>query len=678
MLNLKNFALRVQPSSGKTKHLKQIRLIAIFTLLVLPFTTNAQYCASNATSTADSKCDLVVLNGDSQNINNNTAGPCQTYSNHTGLLPADLTQNSGYTVSLTNGTCGGNYTRYANAWIDWNQDGDFADAGEMLGAGTAGNATAGFVHNINFTVPAGALLGNTTMRVIVKESVNAADPCAIYTWGETEDYTVTILADAPMTYVSSAASTASTADVENCATNAEIIGIQVVTTGSANPLDITQLRLRTDGSTDPVNDIANVKVYYTGTNATFSTANYFGAAAPAAPGTNVNVNGTQTLATGTNYFWVVYDVNVAATVGNFLDAKAQRITVGASNHNPASPTPAGNREIIDCARACPTNAVILDEQFEVGPIVGWIPGTTYGSTWNGMVLSGALNGWFNLVNGLSNVDVLDRYVDGLYVGCNVTVSYWARKSYGVTNVEFNMIDDNGVVLATNYQADLSATYTQYTHTFAATTPGMRFVLHFFSTGASGIDVAMEDLLITQCCDMPVGLPVEMNGFEAQCNEDNIEINWTTISENNNDYFTIERSRDGSNFESAAIIDGNGNSTSTKEYNWIDTNPYSGQAYYRLSQTDFGGTTEFFETKSVNCLENSEISIYPNPFKDQLNIRSQLSGTITLTDLTGKVVLEQRIDAGDTNIEIADLASGSYIANVSLANGDTQDLKLVKL
>jgi len=655
---------------------KPNKFYSLFLILFISNVSIGQYCSSNATSTADSKCDLVVLNGDSQNINNNTAGPCQTYTDHTGLAPADLTQTMGYTLSLTNGTCGGNYTRYGNAWIDWNQDDDFDDAGEMLGAGTAGNNTNGFVHVINFTVPAGAALGNTRMRIIVKEGTATAQ-CGTYTYGETEDYTVTILADAPMTYVSSTTTTASTADVENCATNAGIIGIQVETAGSGNPLDITQLKVKTDGSTDPVNDILNMHVYYSGTNPVFSTATYFGTAAPAAPGTSININGTQTLSAGTNYFWVVYDVNNYATVGNFLDAQSEQITIDGSDYLPSSPSPAGNREIIDCGRACPTSAAILDEQFETNPVVGWIPGTTYGSTFNGYVLSGALHGWFNLVNGLSNVDVYDRHVDGLYVGCNTTVSYWARKTYGVTSVEFNMLDDNGAILAQNIQADLSATYTLYTHTFAATTPGMRFIIHFNSVGGSGIDVAIEDQLITQCCDMPVNLPVELAEFSAECNNDQVDLNWSTVSEDNNDYFTIEKGRNGVQFETADKVSGNENSTIQSNYTWTDENPFSGLTYYRLSQTDFDGTTEILETRSVNCSQSENILVYPNPFENHFTLTSQYNGKISLMDLSGKMILEQLIDAGTTKLSTTSLASGSYITRVVLANGEMEDFKLIK-
>lgn len=169
-------------------------LKGLLTLLFLWFvgSVSAQtYCASNALSQWDSKCDRVVLVGNTVTIDENSAAAgCQTYTDNTNVAAADLSPGGIYTVTITQGTCGGNYTRRSNAWIDFNNDGDFTDVGEMLsnGSGTGVNV-------ITFTVPCNAVAGNTRMRVIVNETfANQTNPCGTYTWGETEDYTVNIQA----------------------------------------------------------------------------------------------------------------------------------------------------------------------------------------------------------------------------------------------------------------------------------------------------------------------------------------------------------------------------------------------------------------------------------------------------------------------------------------------------
>ena len=84
------------------------------------------------------------------------------------------------------------------------------------------------------------------------------------------------------------------------------------------------------------------------------------------------------------------------------------------------------------------------------------------------------------------------------------------------------------------------------------------------------------------------LPVEIINFNATSDNDHIDLTWSTASENNNDYFTIEKSNDGINFESLANIDGAGNSNTLINYSYIDKNPFEGLNYYRLKQTDFNG------------------------------------------------------------------------------------------
>ncbi|MBR9860583.1 hypothetical protein GYB22_07490, partial [bacterium] len=170
---------------------KIIKLGFLSSFLLAGMIASAQsYCASGATSTADSKCDRVVLIGNSVSIDNNTSSTgCQTYTDHTNLAAPDLSPGGQYRISMTYGTCGGNYTRYSNAWIDYNHDGDFDDAGETLGS-WAQNGSTGYVHDLDFEVPCGITPGKTRLRVVVKESGATGAPCGTYTWGETEDYTV--------------------------------------------------------------------------------------------------------------------------------------------------------------------------------------------------------------------------------------------------------------------------------------------------------------------------------------------------------------------------------------------------------------------------------------------------------------------------------------------------------
>jgi hypothetical protein len=144
---------------------------------------------------------------------------------------------------------------------------------------------------------------------------------------------------------------------------------------------------------------------------------------------------------------------------------------------------------------------------------------------------------------------------------------------------------------------------------------------------------------------PHPLPIQLLTFDAKLTSDKqVDLSWVTASETNNDFFTLEKTRDGVSFETVAIVDGAGNSTSKLHYDRIDNNPYTGRSYYRLKQTDFNGKYAY---SSIVAIENAnqeknQLTIFPNPSPDgsvNINIQGNQSEqvTIQLIDLLGKIV-----------------------------------------
>jgi hypothetical protein len=149
----------------------------------------------------------------------------------------------------------------------------------------------------------------------------------------------------PMTYVSSTTTQPNVSKVGQGSVNNLIIGMQVVTSPTGTPINVTQLDFNT-GSTTDTSNIRNIKVWYTGTGSTFATTTQFGATMAALPGTlTFSVTGTQAITNGTNYFWLTYDIDAASTVGNVVDAECSSITVDAIPQAPTVTAPAGSREI---------------------------------------------------------------------------------------------------------------------------------------------------------------------------------------------------------------------------------------------------------------------------------------------------------------------------------------------
>lgn len=172
------------------------------------------------------------------------------------------------------------------------------------------------------------------------------------------------------------------------------------------------------------------------------------------------------------------------------------------------------------------------------------------------------------------------------------------------------------------------------------------------------------------------LPIELLSFDAVKKGKSIETKWTTATESNNDYFTVEKSKDGITWEIVGVVDGAGNSNSTLNYTKIDANPYKGTSYYRLKQTDYDGKYTYSAMKFLHFEDDSDLSfeIVPNPVAEDgsfllnFNHISDADYTIAIMDLTGKMVYSKNIQITDTKVEVNELlAKGMYV--LQLRNAD---------
>lgn len=159
------------------------------------------------------------------------------------------------------------------------------------------------------------------------------------------------------------------------------------------------------------------------------------------------------------------------------------------------------------------------------------------------------------------------------------------------------------------------------------------------------------------------LPVELISFKAIPTERKVQLVWHTASETNNDFFTLERSLDGQNWEHLVKINGAGNTSSLSSYKWPDENPYSGISYYRLSQQDFNGTKEVFPIESVT-IKSSDLVFSPNPAQTIISIQGiNKEAYFNITNLLGQNVTNHTplIFSSDERIQlnIEQLKPGIY-------------------
>ncbi len=196
------------------------------------------YCASGAISPADEDIYNVTFSTMTNASTCGTLAPglgssSSMYSNYqTSVTPPAIERLSLVPFSVQVGTCLNNF--YANnisLFIDYNQDGDFLDTGELVY--TSPNAhTGAHTEYGSITVPATALLGYTGLRVIVVEANNPiTNPCVLYNWGETEDYVINITATTNCSGPPAPGNTVSSIGASVCTGNIAVLTLQNLTTG---------------------------------------------------------------------------------------------------------------------------------------------------------------------------------------------------------------------------------------------------------------------------------------------------------------------------------------------------------------------------------------------------------------------------------------------------------------
>lgn len=194
-------------------------------------------------------------------------------------------------------------------------------------------------------------------------------------------------------------------------------------------------------------------------------------------------------------------------------------------------------------------------------------------------------------------------------------------------------------------------------------------------GESGYNT-IEDFILD---NGEIPLPVELLRFTVTDEDGGAMLEWATASESNNDYFVIERSSDGSNFQEIARIDGHGTSDEQHEYHYFDKYPGSQVVYYRLRQVDFDGKTEYFEIKRVEITTDLQrVSVYPTTVSDGiLHIVSSQSFSIEGLRVynpqgTELSLPDRSIQDGGRELllQLGVLPSGIYFLKVSLPDGTT--------
>jgi hypothetical protein len=189
-----------------------------------------------------------------------------------------------------------------------------------------------------------------------------------------------------------------------------------------------------------------------------------------------------------------------------------------------------------------------------------------------------------------------------------------------------------------------------------------------------------------CLAPSLVLPIELANFDANCLNGQVKLDWSTLSEINNDYFTIEKSNDAINFEEVTTIDGAGNSRNVISYSWVDENPINGSAYYRLKQTDYDGEYSYSDLTTISCMNQGDLKVYPNPSTGTFSFEyfsvKEEGLSIEIYNMAGQIVQQKtqyNLSEGmsKTDVDLGEIDNGIYFVNFStLSNKFVHKLTIV--
>ena len=214
-----------------------------------------------------------------------------------------------------------------------------------------------------------------------------------------------------------------------------------------------------------------------------------------------------------------------------------------------------------------------------------------------------------------------------------------------------------------------------------------------STGNITTDAAVLDFsnfyFTLGSTDGENNLPIDLLSFDGACIDNQTQLEFVVASQVNNEFFTIERSKNIFEWEVLGFVNGGGTTNEEVTYTFMDVNPKNGENYYRLTQTDIDGTSKSFTPIVVACESRvDDYKIFPNPTNTTATIEFNLEYfqgnkiQLNIKDINGKnrktIPVELVRGYNQFTIEMEDLPKGFYIIEFIGTRNHLPEKKIVRI
>jgi hypothetical protein len=277
------------------------------------------------------------------------------------------------------------------------------------------------------------------------------------------------------------------------------------------------------------------------------------------------------------------------------------------------------------------------------------------NSWNtGDIDLSAYFEWILTPNFGQRIDFTDFVYTGQASGTGPT-SFAFRSSVD------NFTSDIGAPIATG------ATITLTDADYQNITSGITYRLYAWGASSTAGTFSINDFTFNGA----VTLPIELLYFNSKNNNSTTELIWSTATEIDNDYFSIQRSPNGRDYTEIGQVKGAGTSYEPHDYTFTDEHPLQGKNYYRLKQVDFDGKYSYSPVVTATFGKASLMTLAPVPATESLRIQLEKptkdDGIWQVYDMNGRLLLfgEMLAETTEQPIHIAELPEGAYLLRLTV-------------